>query len=97
VETQPLVPGFPSNEGPTVVPGLKWSSVKEGIFFFLITHQIGPESFYHLPDTPILQTFLNLHIVVVRSAPNLGGADWRDGSVGSHHMVVVVVVVQVCG
>jgi hypothetical protein len=83
-ETQPLVLGFPSNEGPTVGPGFKRWSVKEGIFYFFMTHQIGPESLHHLPDAPILQTLSNLCIVVVRSAPNLGGGDWRNGSVGSH-------------
>jgi len=46
VEMQQLVLGFPSNEGPTVVTGLKQSSVKRGhIYLFLLLTKSGPSRF----------------------------------------------------
>ena len=93
-ETQRLVLGFPSNEIPTVVPGLKRSSVKRGhilLFFYYSPnrHRVAlPPAGCSLPPN-----LLNLRIVVLRSVPNLGGGDWRIGG----HRLVVVVVVQVCG
>jgi hypothetical protein len=50
-------------------------SKKRAYLLVFITHQIGAESLDHLPDAPFLQTLSNLRIVVIRSAPNLGGGD----------------------
>jgi hypothetical protein len=47
-------------------------------FFFIkkiSTYKIGPQSFQHLPNRPIFQTFSDLEVVVVCAAPDVLGGE----------------------